>query len=97
MTAHTDVRPALATPEPKRLPGPIQLRAMELGLRTISKRYGALQWFLEVMPPGPADAFSTARAIRAAKHAAREVPAYRTILAEAGVTARDIRILEQLP
>lgn len=97
MTAQTDARPAIATPEPRRLPGAIQLRAMELALRGISQRYGALQWFLEVMPPGPADAFSTARAIRAAKHAANSVPAYRTILAEAGITANAITSLDELP
>ena len=95
--AQTDAQPAYATPEQRRLPGPIQLRAMELGLRGISKRYGALQWFLEVMPPGPADAFSTARAIRAARTAGREVPAYRTILGEAGMDASDIRNLDELP
>jgi phenylacetate-CoA ligase len=70
---------------------------MELGLRAISKRYGALQWFLEVMPPGPADAFSTARALRAARHAAHVVPAYRAILGEAGLTAKGIRSLDELP
>jgi hypothetical protein len=67
MTAETDVRPASASPTPRRLPGPIQLRAMELALRGISKRYGALQWFLEVMPPAPADAFATALALRTAR------------------------------
>lgn len=97
MTAQTDVRPAIATPEQRRLPGPVQLRAMELGLRGISQRYGALQWFLEVMPPKPADAFSTARAIRTARHAARVVPAYRAILGEAGVDPNAIRSLDDLP
>jgi phenylacetate-CoA ligase len=97
MTAQTDVQPAIATPEARRLPGPIQLRAMELGVRGISKRYGALQWFLEVMPPGPADAFSTARAIRAARNAAREVPAYLTLLGEHGIAAEGIRSLDELP
>ncbi len=81
----------------RRLPGPIALGGLEFLLRTISKRYGALQWFLEVMPAGPADAFSRARALRAARHAARTVPAYRAFLADAGVDARHIRSLVQLP
>lgn len=97
MTAQTDVRPAVAPPEQRRLPGPIQLRAMELTLRGISQRYGALQWFLEVMPPKPADAFSTARAIRTARHASHYVPAYGTFLGEHGIAANAIRSLDALP
>ncbi len=73
------------------------LAGLELLLRMVSKRYGALQWFLEVMPPGPADAFSAARALRAAREAAREVPAYRDFLSLAGVDARRITHLAELP
>jgi phenylacetate-CoA ligase len=101
MTAQTDAQteaaPALAAPQPRRLPGPIQQGAMSLALRGISQRYGALQWFLEVMPPKPADAFSVARAIRAAQGAARQVPAYRSHLLEAGVDPDRIRSLDELP
>jgi phenylacetate-CoA ligase len=97
MTAQTDTQPVTAPPDKRRLPGPIQLKAMELALRGISQRYGALQWFLEVMPPRPADAFSIARAIRAARHTARVVPAYRTLLGEHGIGASAIRSLDELP
>ena len=86
----------LAQPR-RRLPGPIALFGLELLLRTISKRYGALQWFLEVMPPGPADAFSAARALRAAREAARDVPAYRDLLSRSGLDARRITDLRELP
>jgi phenylacetate-CoA ligase len=97
MTAETDVRPAIASPTPRRLPGPVQLRAMELALRGISKRYGALQWFLEVMPPAPADAFATARALRTARYAAKHVPAYRDYLFSLGLEPDNIRSLDDLP
>jgi phenylacetate-coenzyme A ligase PaaK-like adenylate-forming protein len=80
-----------------RLPGAASLWALEVLLRTISRRYGALQWFLEVMPPGPADRFSAARALRAARDAARDVPAYRDFLRGAGVDPDRIRSLAQLP
>jgi phenylacetate-CoA ligase len=97
MAAETDVRPSVAPAPARRLPGPIQLRAMELALRAISRRYGALQWFLEVMPSRPADSFSVARAVRTARHAARVVPAYRQLLGEHGINADRIRSMEELP
>jgi phenylacetate-CoA ligase len=81
----------------RRLPGPLSLWGLEVLLRTISKRYGALQWFLEVMPPRPADDFSMARALRAARDAARDVPAYRDFLASAGVDPTRIAGLGDLP
>ena len=96
VTAETQVGPA-APAVPRRLPGPIQQKALEILLRGISKRYGALQWFLEVMPPGPADAFSTARALRAARDAARDVPAYRDLLYGLGLDPDAIRNLDDLP
>ena len=79
------------------LPGPISLWGLEVALRAISRRYGALQWFLEVMPPGPADSFSTARALRAARDAAQVVPAYRDYLAQLGVDIRRVRVMTDLP
>jgi phenylacetate-CoA ligase len=97
MTAQTDVQPAVQAKPIRRLPGPIQQSAMALGLRGIGRYYGALQWFLEVMPPGPADAFSLARAIRAAQAAARDVPAYRTFVRDAGVDPDRVRTLDELP
>ena len=81
----------------RRLPGPISMWGLEVLLRSISRRYGALQWFLEVMPPGPADSFSLARALRAARNAARDVPAYRDYLTNAGVNPDRIRSLADLP
>ncbi len=89
-TADTESRPGP-------LPGPISMWALEVLLRGISRRYGALQWFLEMMPPGPADAFSRARALRAARDAARHVPAYRSFLAGHGIDPRRIRDLRDLP
>ena len=97
MTAETDVQPAIAAPTARRLPGPMRLKGMELALRSIGKHYGALQWFLEVMPPGPADAFSTARALRAAQSAAKHVPAYRDFLFSRGLEPDNIRSLDDLP
>jgi phenylacetate-CoA ligase len=97
MTAQTATT-ELPAPRPRRrLPGPVQQRALELLLRGISKRYGALQWFLEVMPPGPADAFSRARALRAAREAARHVPGYRDFLETNAIDPNRIRALEDLP
>ena len=85
MTAESDVRPAITAPKPARLPGLIQQRAMEIGLRQIGRHYGALQWFLEWMPSAPADAFSTARALKTARFAAKRVPAYRDYLFSLGL------------
>ncbi len=79
------------------LPGPVSQWALEVLLRSVSRRYGALQWFLEVMPAGPADAFSQARALRAARNAGRHVPAYRDYLTQAGVNPDRIRHLHDLP
>lgn len=86
-----------AAPRAEPLPGPILLWSLELVLRAISRRYGALQWFLEVMPPQPAARFSTARALRAARDAARTVPAYRDYLRERGVDIRRVRAMPDLP
>src|SRR5262245_63790283 len=97
MTAETDVRPALTASAARRLPGPIRLRAMESALRTIGRHYGALQWFLEWMPPAPADAFSTARALRTAQFAAKRVPAYRDYLFSLGLDPNTIKSLDDLP
>jgi phenylacetate-CoA ligase len=98
MTAQTTTTTTeLPASRPRRLPGPIEQRGLELLLRGISKRYGALQWFLEVMPPGPADAFSRARALATAREAARHVPAYRDFLESAAVDPRSIRAVEELP
>ena len=91
------VTTGLRTRPRRRLPGPIQQRGLELLLRTISKRYGALQWFLEVMPPGLADTFSHARALRAARDAARHVPAYRDFLESHAIDPNRISALEELP
>ena len=68
MTAETDVQPAIAAPSPPppARPDPAE-GAWSSRSASIGKHYGALQWFLEVMPPKPADAFSTARALRAAQ------------------------------
>ncbi len=79
------------------LPGPVSQWALEILLRSVARRYGALQWFLEVMPPGPADAFSQARALRAARDAGRHVPAYRDYLQKAGINPDRIRDLHDLP
>lgn len=65
---------------------------MEVALRGISQRLRR-----SAMPPGPADAFSTARAIRAARRAANEVSTYRQLLGEQDISSNGIRTLEELP
>ncbi len=95
-TSEPALPPQAATAH-RRLPGPLPQWGLEVLLRSISRRYGALQWFLEVMPPGPADAFSEARALRAARDAARHVPAYRDFLQGMGVEPDRIRDLRDLP
>ena len=96
MTATEATQPASAARR-RPLPGPISQWALEILLRSVARRYGALQWFLEVMPPGPADAFSQARALRAARNAGRHVPAYRDYLQKAGLKPDRIRDLHDLP
>ena len=78
-------------------PGPMTLATLDLLLRLVSYSFGALRRFLELAPPALSDAVSRARALRAARRAATEVPAYRRHLEEAGLTANRIASLEMLP
>lgn len=96
MATESAARPATRS-APRRLPGPISQAALEVALRAVSKRYGALQWFLEMMPSLPAADFSEARALRAARHAARAVPAYRDFLECQAFDPASIRDLRELP
>jgi len=98
MTTGTAERTPVAVSRGRqRLPGPISLLGLEVLLRIVSKRYGALQWFLEMMPARPAEAFSKARALRAAREAVRDVPAYRDFLECAAIDPGHIRNLDDLP
>jgi phenylacetate-CoA ligase len=75
----------------------LALAGLDLLLRTVSRRYGAMQWFLETMPARLAADLSEARALRAAREAARHVPAYHDFLESAAIDPGRIRRLDELP
>ena len=73
------------------------LPLVAVGLRLVALSYGSLRWLLEKAPPAIADLLSRERALATARHAARRVPAYRTLLAERGVNPDRIDALDELP
>ncbi|HJP71041.1 MAG TPA: phenylacetate--CoA ligase family protein, partial [Candidatus Limnocylindria bacterium] len=76
-------------------PGPITLFACDVALRLVSVRYEALRRFLELAPPRLTEMLSRARAVRTARDAMRQVPAYRLHLADAGIV--DVEPFSGLP
>ncbi|MCV0402849.1 MAG: phenylacetate--CoA ligase family protein [Chloroflexi bacterium] len=68
-----------------------------LGLKVVSRHYGALRWTLESVPPAVTDRLSRERALVTARHAARHVPAYRALLHEHAIDPSHIRSLADLP
>jgi len=78
-------------------PGAVPLFLANRVLHVVSLNYGLLQRFLELMPAAPAEAFSRGRALRTARRAARNVPAYAQHLAQAGIAVDRIRFMSDLP
>ena len=78
-------------------PGPLSLVTVDLLLRTVSHSYGALRRFLELAPPALSDVLSRARALRAVRRAARDVPAFREHLAGAALFPDRVASLDLVP
>lgn len=73
---------------------------LDLMMRALALRYGALKWLYLTVPPVAITAVGKARAERAARHATRRVPAYRAYLQSVGRrpdVLSNVELLSQLP
>ena len=73
------------------------LPVIATSLKLVSLNYGALKWMLETVPSSVTDRLSRERAMETARHAARQVPAYRERLEEVGIDPRQLPRWEDLP